>query len=75
MVSSISMCLPIGNHGLDLAAVSLGVGLLERNQLFGLGGLRLIGQRRWPKRRRRRVAASPRAARGAQPAQSDDLAM
>src|SRR3954447_24826391 len=32
-----------GNHGLDLAGVLLGVGLLERDQLFGLGGLRLIG--------------------------------
>src|SRR6187402_2738725 len=32
-----------GNHGLDLAGILLGVGLLERNQLFGLGGLRHIG--------------------------------
>src|SRR6476661_1581550 len=29
-----------GNHGLDLAGIFLGVGLLERDQLFGLGGLR-----------------------------------
>src|SRR6185295_18087564 len=33
-----------GNHGLDLAGILLGVGLLERDQLFGLGGLRLIGR-------------------------------
>src|SRR6186713_1558464 len=26
-----------GNHGLDLAGILLGVGLFERNQLFGLG--------------------------------------
>src|SRR5437867_8897705 len=32
-----------GNHGLDLAGILLGVGLLERDQLFGLGGLRHVG--------------------------------
>src|SRR5215218_10625024 len=32
-----------GNHGLDLAGVLLGVGFFERDQLFGLGGLRQIG--------------------------------
>src|SRR5260370_37336714 len=32
-----------GNDRLDLAGVLLGVGLLERDQLFGLGGLRHIG--------------------------------
>src|SRR6478609_4006829 len=32
-----------GNHGLDLAGILLGVGLLERDQLFGLGGFRQIG--------------------------------
>src|ERR1044071_5058957 len=32
-----------GNHGLDLAGVLFGVSLLERYQLFGLGGLRQIG--------------------------------
>src|SRR6185312_10697224 len=32
-----------GNHGLDLAGVLLGVGFLERDQLFGLGGFRHIG--------------------------------
>src|SRR5947199_9226682 len=32
-----------GNHGLDLAGILFGVGLLERDQLFGLGGLGLMG--------------------------------
>ena len=32
-----------GNHGLDLAGILLGIGLLKRDQLFGLGGFRLIG--------------------------------
>src|SRR5690242_2603730 len=32
-----------GNHGLDLAGIFFGIGLLERDQLFGLGGLRQIG--------------------------------
>src|SRR5918999_1797773 len=32
-----------GNHGLDLAGVLLGIGLLERDQFFCLGGLRHIG--------------------------------
>src|SRR6266511_751645 len=35
-----------GNHGLDLAGILFGVGLLERDQLFGLGGLGLIGSGR-----------------------------
>src|ERR1700738_1167498 len=30
----------LGNDGLDLAGILLGVGFFERNQLFGLGGLR-----------------------------------
>src|SRR3981081_4608017 len=34
-----------GNDGLDLAGVLLGVGFLERHQLFGLGGVgRLFGR-------------------------------
>src|ERR1700724_2972343 len=32
-----------GNHGLDLAAVLFGVGLLQRHQFLGLCGLRRIG--------------------------------
>src|SRR3954452_463332 len=28
------------HHGLDLAGILLGIGFLERHQLFGLGGLR-----------------------------------
>src|SRR3954466_14731089 len=32
-----------GNDGLDLAGVLFGVGLLERDQFFGLGGFRRIG--------------------------------
>ena len=44
MVSSISMSSSeFGNHGLDLAGVLLGVGLLKQDQLFGLGRLGLIG--------------------------------
>ena len=33
----------LGNHGLDLAGVLLGVGFFERDQFFGLGGFRRIG--------------------------------
>src|SRR5262245_16348671 len=32
-----------GNLGLDLAGVLFGISLLERDQLFGLGGLRHVG--------------------------------
>src|SRR5882672_4797412 len=32
-----------GNHGLDLAGILLGIGLLERDQLFGLGGFGHVG--------------------------------
>src|SRR5882724_3584243 len=32
-----------GNHGLDLARVLLGVGLFQRHQFLGLGGLRRVG--------------------------------
>src|ERR1700712_761255 len=32
-----------GNHGLDLAAVLLGVGLFQRHQFLGLYGLRRVG--------------------------------
>src|SRR5258708_18925561 len=34
-----------GSHGLDLAGVLFGVGLLERNQFLGLGGFRRISGR------------------------------
>src|SRR6266478_398404 len=33
----------LGNDGLDLAGILLGIGLLERHQLFGLHGLRRLG--------------------------------
>src|SRR5438876_11794039 len=32
-----------GNHGLDLAGILFGIGLLERDQLFGLGGFGRVG--------------------------------
>src|SRR6185369_874287 len=61
-----------GNHGLDLAGILLGVGLLERDQLFGLrqigsGGGRssgggacgiAAGGPRWRNRRNRHDLAS-----------------
>jgi len=71
MVSSISMSSSdSGTTALTLPVFSSAVGLLERNQLFGLGGLRLIGSGGGRSGRRRRVRHSPRAAAAAQPAQS-----
>src|SRR5260221_7689806 len=32
-----------GNHGLDLAGVLFGIGLFQRDQFLGLGGVRRIG--------------------------------
>src|SRR3954453_17036551 len=36
----LDVVLGFGHHGLDLAGILLGIGFLERHQLFGLGGLR-----------------------------------
>ena len=52
-----------GNDGLDLAGVLLGIGLLERDQFFGLGGLRRSAAAA-AEAAAARAAASPRAARG-----------
>ena len=52
----------LGNDGLDLAGVLLGVGFLERHQFFRLHGLRRIGG--GGQRRRRRVQHRHGAARG-----------
>src|ERR1041385_7320212 len=36
----LDIVLGFGHHGLDLAGIFLGIGLLERHQLFGFGDLR-----------------------------------